>query len=87
MYREWFTIMNNESPLRQGFAGQAGIMNNGYAKDLQAIPYWEPQHELLAIDTEEAFFDAISSGNLNIRHDLTDKGITRFADDWKAIIA
>ena len=84
--REWFTTMNNESPLRQGFAGQAGIMNNEYTKDLASIPYWEPSQELLEIDSEKAFFDAISSGKLNIYHDLTDKGITRFADDWKAIL-
>lgn len=76
VFREWFTKENNE----------LGIMNNEYAKDLKPIPYWEPPKELLEIDTENAFFEAISSNKLNIQHDLTDKGIIRFADDWKAII-
>ncbi len=77
VYREWFPHMNNE--LR--------IMNNEYAKDLKSIPYWKPSQELLDIQTEEAFLEAISSGKLNIHHDLTDKGITHFAQDWQTIIA
>ncbi len=77
VFREWFPTMNNESR----------IMNNEYAKELAPIPYWEPPKELLAIETEEAFFEAISSGKLNIQHDLTDRGIIRFAQDWKTIIA
>ncbi len=77
VYREWFTISDK----------QKEISNKDYAKDFAPIPYWEPSKELLEIETEEAFFEAISSGKLNIQHDLTDKGITRFAEDWKAIIA
>lgn len=77
VYREWFPFMNNESR----------IMNNEYAKGFAQIPYWEPPNELLEIQTEDGFFEAISSSKLNIQHDLTDKGIDRFAKDWQTIIA
>lgn len=63
------------------------LMNNEYAKDLQEIPYWEPPQDLLAIDTEEAFMAAVQTHKLDIRHPLTDKGVSRFAQDWKQILA
>lgn len=77
VYREWFStgIQNSESRIQN------------YAKELAPIPYWQPSQELVDIQTEDAFFEAISAGKLNIQHDLTDKGIIRFADDWKTIIA
>ncbi len=76
VYREWFTtrIQNSE------FRAQNDV------KQLASIPYWEPPEELLAIQTEDAFMNAITSGKLTIQHDLTDKGIIRFAQDWQTII-
>ncbi len=76
LYREWLP-MNKESR----------IMNKEYAKNMLSIPYWEPPKELLAINSEKQFMKAVTSGKLNIQHDLTDKGIISFAQDWKAIIA
>lgn len=75
VYRDWFATMNHEP----------STMNHP-AANLSPIPYWNPPQKLLTIQTEDAFFEAISSGKLNIQHDLTDTGITRFAEDWKAII-
>lgn len=76
IYREWFTKEIQDSRFK--------IQES--KTDLRAIPYWEPSKELLAITTEAAFMDAITSEKLNIQHYLTDKGIIRFAEDWKSII-
>lgn len=76
VYREWFSITNE----------QKNLSNKNYAQDLEPIQYWQPPPDLLSIQTENAFMQALESGQLNIQHDLTDRGITRFADDWKAII-
>jgi len=74
-YKDWFGQESPKSPKQpQSF-------------QLTPIPYWEPPEELLQIDTAEQFMQTIESGKLNIRHDLTDKGIVKFANDWKAIIA
>lgn len=53
---------------------------------LASIPYWEPPEELLKINSIDAFMDALTSETLNIKHDLTEKGIVRFAQDWNALI-
>ncbi len=76
VYKEWFGPTNGQLP-----------KTNDYAANLQPIPDWEPSQELLDIQTQEAFFEAIFSKKLNIQHDLTDKGIIRFAQDWQTIIA
>lgn len=57
------------------------------AKSLQSIPYWQPSEALLSISTMDEFMEAIQSHTLDIRHELTDKGIIRFVEDWKAILA
>lgn len=71
---------------REFFENQLQTTSHESPAKLQPIPYWEPPQELLAIETEDDFMKALTSGKLNIQHDLTDKGITRFAEDWKAII-
>lgn len=76
VYREWFSVTNE----------QKNLSNKNYVQDLAPIPYWQAPQELLSIQNENEFFEAIASGRLNIQHDLTDTGITRFAQDWKAII-
>lgn len=56
------------------------------ASQLSPIPYWEPSEELLSINSVDAFMEAITSGDLDIHHELTDKGIFRFAQDWNTLI-
>lgn len=55
-------------------------------KSLKEIPYWEPSETLLGIETMDEFIDAIQSEALDITHPLTEKGIIRFVEDWKAIL-
>ena len=54
---------------------------------LERIPYWEPPESLRNLQTIEAFMSALQSGELNIQHDLTDKGLVKFAEDWNNLIA
>lgn len=56
-------------------------------KELKPIPYWEPSKELLEIETMDDFMKVLTSGSLDINHPLTEKGIARFAEDWKALLA
>lgn len=58
----------------------------GHTKGLTPIPIWSPTKELTAISTLEDFMHAVTSGTLNISHPLTEKGITKFVEDWKAIL-
>lgn len=74
LYTEWFTNSRSEE------------LKDAKTK-LNPIPYWHPSQELIKIDTIEMFMHAIESGTLDITHELTDKGIVRFAADWKAIIS
>lgn len=77
-YREWFTLTKEQ---------RNAINLRSYAKDLKIEAYWDPPEELRLLDLIDAFTNALESGKLNIHHHLTDKGIIRFAEDWKAIIA
>jgi len=77
IYEEWFHLSNEE---------QANLDTQKYQENLANKPLWEVPENLLTIDSLDAFFKAIESGELDITHELTDKGITRFADDWNAII-
>ena len=78
VYREWFALSIEE---------QEKINPATHSQRLQKKPYWNPPGELRAITTIEGFMEAIESGALNIAHELTDKGLTKFAQDWKAILA
>lgn len=69
---------------REYFQGAIGTVDQ---KQLSAIPYWEPPEQLLNIQTIDGFMDAITSGALDIHHELTDKGLIRFAEDWNSLIA
>ena len=77
VYEEWFNLTDEETQQMDSTA---------YTKDLQPIPLWEPPDKLLGINTLDAFMEALENNKLNIQHDLTDRGITKFAQDWKAII-
>jgi len=53
---------------------------------LLPIEYWEPPKELFEIDTIEKFMQALESKKVAIEHELTTKGLIKFAEDWNAII-
>ena len=75
LYKTWFSL----TPVEQGT----------YPKipdKLETIPYWNPPQELFKIDTIDTYMNALKTGKLAIMHPLTDKGLIRFAQDWKAII-
>jgi transaldolase len=75
VYMEWFAIDENSR--------RTMITENS---KLQEIPNWQPTQELLSINSIDDFMKYITDGLLNINHELTDKGIDRFAADWSAII-
>lgn len=66
------------------FQGATNVVDQ---KQLSSIPYWEPPEELLSIQTIDGFMNAITSDTLSIHHELTDKGLIRFAEDWNSLIA
>lgn len=55
-------------------------------KGLTPLEIWSPSPELMALATIEGFMQAITSNSLNISHPLTEKGIAKFVEDWKAIL-
>lgn len=77
IYQEWFAMDE---------AAQNAIDTESYAKELESIDYWNPQ-EFLTIQSVEELQNAMETGHLDITHELTDKGIARFTEDWKAILA
>lgn len=70
VYREWFTNPTSQT----------------LPNTLRPISYWQPPQNLLEISSINDFMSAIESGKLDIAHQLTDKGLARFANDWKAIL-
>lgn len=76
-YREWFALSPNE---------QENLDATSYAEDLKPISYWNPPKDLMEIGDFDTYFEALESGRMPISHDLTDKGLERFAEDWKAIL-
>lgn len=77
-YREFFALTNEEIEKMD---------TNDYRKDLSQPNFWIAADDLKSIDSVTSFTQALESGLLDISHPLTDKGIARFAEDWKAIIA
>jgi transaldolase len=73
IYKEWFALK-----------GQPQVDES--PKNLTPQSIWTPTHELTSIATVEAFMEAITSGKLDISHQLTEKGIAKFIEDWKAIL-
>lgn len=78
VYEEWFSLTDEQKDQ---------IDTITYAKTLKPIADWQPDQSLLSIDTIDLLMTIIETGKLDITHPLTDKGLTRFADDWKAIIS
>jgi len=71
VYQDWFNVTSSMSDI----------------KKYNQIEYWNHPKELLKIDSIDKFMSAIENKKLDITHNLTEKGVMRFADDWKAIIA
>lgn len=78
IYQEWFPLTPEQ---------KTAIDPTSYTANLKPLTYWEPNPQLLEIDSIDSFMEALEAGVIDIHHDLTDKGITRFTQDWKAIIA
>lgn len=74
---EWFTLSSKEQATIDTHAPQG----------LTDIPVWIPTDSLRDIQTEDNFMNAITSGQLNIHHELTDAGIEKFVADWKNILS
>lgn len=75
LYQEWFNVsFEKKEHYSEGI------------NSLISIPEWTIPSELMQIKTIDEFDQAIKSNILDIRHELTDKGITKFAEDWKAIL-
>ena len=77
VYEVWFALGTK----------QKSLDDSSYAKGLNPLPIWTPSKELANIDTLETFMDALTSKKLDISHPLTEKGIDKFIQDWKAILA
>lgn len=75
---DWFRMSGEE---------RESLNLQDYAKDLKRVPLWSIPENLRQINSLDDFFAATDSGTLDINHELTDKGIIRFADDWKKIIS
>lgn len=76
-YQEWFNLSESE---------QNSVDSTSYANTMEKKAYFEPSDELLDIATLADFMDALEVGVIDIRHELTEKGLVKFAADWKAII-
>lgn len=72
VYREWFSSENKPQ--------------TSSAQNLKPIEYWTPPQELFKIETIDQFMNTVQTGTLDISHPLTDKGIVKFAEDWKSIL-
>lgn len=77
VYKEWFALSEEEQE-KPDFSYGEGLTN---------IADWVPSNDLLQIQSLEEFMKAITSGDLNIQHPLTEAGISKFAADWKAILS
>jgi transaldolase len=71
IYKQWFAKTASENAPTQSLIPQS---------------IWTPTEELTKIDTIEGFMEAITTGKLDISHQLTEKGIVKFVEDWKTIL-
>lgn len=76
-YTEYFSRPEKE---------HTSLDNTAYAKELTALPAWTPPSTLMQIQTLTEFMQAIEADTLPITHELTDKGITKFVEDWNSIL-
>lgn len=73
VYQEWFTLTDQTSIIKPD-------------PPLKPIASWQPSNELLSLTSLDAFMAALESGIVDISHPLTDSGLEKFTQDWKAII-
>lgn len=73
---EWFNKDNREV-----------LTQKADNQNLKEIAPWIIPQNLKEIDSLDNFFAKIQNHELDIEHPLTEKGIVRFAEDWKAILA
>lgn len=76
-YKEWFALPTKERD----------SLSEAPNTDLKPIDFWQAPETLKHIETIDAFIQAIASKQLDTTHELTDKGIDRFAADWQGILA
>lgn len=72
VYKDWFET--------------GGEVKTDTTQNLTPLPIWTPSEEIQKIDTLDAFMQAIETKKLDITHPLTEKGIIKFVEDWKAIL-
>ena len=77
VYREWFSLTESQ---------RSEVKHVSDEEILNSIPEWKPPIEFLTTSSMDDFYRLIESGTLNINHPLTDSGIARFVNDWKAIL-
>lgn len=75
IYKEWL-LLPLEEKQRHEEEAEAGI----------ALSPWNPPIELGQILDMEGFDKYLASNILDIRHELTDKGIVKFTQDWQTIL-
>lgn len=75
---DWFALPEGE---------KSSLDLSSYRTELKQIPLWSIPENMRDIDSLDKFFSAIETGTLNIQHELTDKGIIRFVEDWNKIIS
>lgn len=71
VYNEWFTANQAPSAPLEGLTSPA---------------LWEVTQAVKNIQTLDQFMQAIEAKTLDISHELTNAGIVKFTQDWKAIL-
>lgn len=76
-FKEWFALTEE----------QKSEIDTTYQKTLQSTPLFPIPDSLFNLTTTGEFQQAITGQKLDISHELTDKGLVRFASDWNALIS
>lgn len=74
------------APLKVYAEWLEGTTKTQKGQTLSSPKLWEVPAHIKAIQTLDEFEDAIKTGTLDITHDLTEKGIEKFTEDWKALL-
>lgn len=75
IYKEWL-LLPLEEKQRHEEESEAGV----------TISEWNPSAEMGQITSIEIFDQMLLTNQLDIRHELTDKGIIKFTQDWQSIL-
>ncbi len=76
IYREWFALSDHDKQ----------TLEETPKNELKPLNAWSPPEEIQDPSGIETFIEYLDSNKLDIRHELTNKGIVGFVEDWKAII-